>query len=266
MRKMSKLKSSKLWSKVILGLSILCLLYIVYALIGVRLEMMSAREASGHIRRAVQIGIFLMGGGLLVAVLGRKNPNAIKRGLAASIILSIPLLVIKANMPAGTAIFAKSGPPPKVAGASPSKPRSGPMPLNDISTDTTNPPQFVAVIAQHKKRTNSPDYPGPKAAKTQKKLYPDIAPIQSNLSKSEAFKRAKSLAESQGWDIIAADENSGIIEAVVTTFFLRYQDDVVIRVQGSADKSVIDIRSHSRIGRSDRGKNAERIRKFIKKF
>lgn len=255
---MSIFKNSKFWSKVVLGLSILCLLYMLYVLIGVRLEMMSARDATGDIRRTVQHSIFLIGGGVLVAILGRKNSAAVKRSLAAIIIMLAPMLIIKMNMPAGTPIFASGGPLPKVAGA--------PPPLNDISTDTANPPPFVAVIAQHTERTNSSNYPGPKAAKTQKKLYPDIAPIHSNLSKADAFKRAKSLAESSGWDIVAANEETGIIEAVVTTFFLRYQDDVVIRVQGLGAKSVIDIRSHSRIGRGDRGKNAQRVRKFIKKF
>ena len=267
---MSIFKTSKLWSTVILGLSLLCVLIIVYALIGIRLETVTTREASSYIRRAVQLGIFLMGAGVLIAILGRKNASAVKRSLATIIIMLVPLLIIKTNMPPGTAIFASPrppGPPPGVtAGGPPPTPRTGPMPLNDISTDTTNPPQFVAVIAQHTKRTNSPDYPGAKAAKTQKELYPDIAPIHSNLSKTDAFKRAESLAESLDWDIVAADEQSGIIEAVVTTFFFRYQDDVVIRVQDSGTKSVIDIRSHSRIGRNDRGKNAERIRKFIKKF
>lgn len=261
---MSIFKNSKLWSTMILGLSVLCLVVIFYALLGIRLETITTREASDYIRRAVQAGIFLMGAGVLIAILGRKNSSVVKRSIATIIIILAPLLVIKTNMPPGTAIFASGGPPPKAASVP--APRPGPMPLNDISTDTTSPPKFVTVIAQHTERTNSPDYPGPKAAQTQKKLYPDIAPIQSSLSKADAFRRAKFLAESLGWEIVAADENSGIIEAVVTTFFFRYQDDVVIRVRDSGDQSVIDIRSHSRIGRSDRGKNAERVRKFIKKF
>ena len=73
-----------------------------------------------------------------------------------------------------------------------------------------------------------------------------------------------------GWKIIATDEKNGIIEAVDTTPIFRFKDDVIIRVTnigiGIGIGSRIDLRSQSRIGLSDFGKNASRIRSFIKNF
>jgi uncharacterized protein (DUF1499 family) len=58
----------------------------------------------------------------------------------------------------------------------------------------------------------------------------------------------------------------GLIEATETSFWYGFKDDVVIRVTGVDRESRIDIRSKSRVGKSDLGKNAERIRAFQKKF
>ena len=69
-----------------------------------------------------------------------------------------------------------------------------------------------------------------------------------------------------GWDLIAEDSSTGMIEAVATTSFFGFKDDVVIRVRSNGSGSVVDIRSHSRLGRGDQGKNAGRIRNFIAKF
>ena len=69
-----------------------------------------------------------------------------------------------------------------------------------------------------------------------------------------------------GWQIVADDDATGMIEAIDTTLLLRFKDDVVIRVVGTAEGSRVDVRSRSRVGRSDLGKNAARIREFIRRF
>jgi uncharacterized protein (DUF1499 family) len=48
-----------------------------------------------------------------------------------------------------------------------------------------------------------------------------------------------------------------------TTFWFGFKDDVVIRIRGDAGSSELDIRSKSRVGRSDVGANAERIRRYV---
>jgi len=144
------------------------------------------------------------------------------------------------------------------------------FPINDITTNTTNPPAFSAVISLRNKGNNSVEYGGPLVAARQAILYADIQPINSDLSLENAFKKALRIAKNMGWKIIATDEKNGIIEAVDTTPIFRFKDDVIIRVTnigiGIGIGSRIDLRSQSRIGLSDFGKNASRIRSFIKNF
>jgi uncharacterized protein (DUF1499 family) len=62
---------------------------------------------------------------------------------------------------------------------------------------------------------------------------------------------------------VDADEGDGRIEATETTPWFGFKGDVVIRLEArSANSTVLDIRSKSRIGRSDIGVNANRIRTF----
>jgi uncharacterized protein (DUF1499 family) len=65
------------------------------------------------------------------------------------------------------------------------------------------------------------------------------------------------------WEIVATDSSAGRIEATATTRVFRFKDDVVIRIRPRDSGSRLDIRSVSRIGGSDLGKNASRIRDFI---
>jgi uncharacterized protein (DUF1499 family) len=61
----------------------------------------------------------------------------------------------------------------------------------------------------------------------------------------------------------ALDESAGRIEAVVTTRWFGFQDDVAIRIAPAGTGSRVDMRSKSRVGRSDVGTNAQRIREFL---
>jgi uncharacterized protein (DUF1499 family) len=66
-----------------------------------------------------------------------------------------------------------------------------------------------------------------------------------------------------GWEIAEADAAAGRIEATDTTFWFGFKDDVVIRIRPAEDGgSIVDIRSKSRVGMSDVGANAARIRAF----
>ena len=138
-------------------------------------------------------------------------------------------------------------------------------PINDISTDTQNPPIFVAVIPLREDASNPADYVASQGS-AQAAQFPDIKPISSTLSVDAAFTRALVLADDMDWEIVAQDANTGIIEAVASTPFFNFKDDVIIRVSANSAQSIVDIRSHSRIGRGDRGKNAKRVREFIADF
>jgi len=139
-------------------------------------------------------------------------------------------------------------------------------PINDITTDTANPPVFVAVLPLRAGAPVSADYPGPATAAQQQSAYPDIRPLDLNAPPEAAFARALDTAKSFGWQINATDAASGRIEATATTPWFGFHDDVVIRVTPTATGSRVDIRSHSRVGRSDLGTNAKRIREFLAKL
>jgi len=69
-----------------------------------------------------------------------------------------------------------------------------------------------------------------------------------------------------GWTIVAADSTAGRIEATATTFWYGFKDDVVIRLTPSDRGTRVDVRSESRVGGSDIGTNARRIREYLTKL
>lgn len=136
--------------------------------------------------------------------------------------------------------------------------------IHDITTDTKNPPEFVSIRGLLKSDQNSPVYGGAEVAAQQRKAYPDITPLILSVSSDRAFEKALAVARHMGWQIIDEDKSAGHIEAVATTFWFGFRDDIVIRVRKKDSGSRVDIRSESRVGVSDLGKNAERIRAFLR--
>ena len=123
--------------------------------------------------------------------------------------------------------------------------------INDITTDTESPPQFS------QPRTYQAHF-----AELQRIGYPDLRPLELAVPPAQAYARALKAAREQGWEIAGADEKAGRIEAEATTRWFGFKDDIVIRVVPAGGGSRIDMRSRSRIGRSDLGANAARIRDF----
>jgi uncharacterized protein (DUF1499 family) len=140
-------------------------------------------------------------------------------------------------------------------------------PIHDVSTDTTNPPPFVAVMAARNsvQGGNSTNY-DEKTAKSQREVYPDIAPVNLAVPPAQAFDRALAAARGFGWEIVASDPTQGRIEATATTYWFGFKDDVVIRITPQGNGSRVDVRSLSRIGESDVGANAARIRTYVSKL
>lgn len=138
--------------------------------------------------------------------------------------------------------------------------------IHDITTDTDDPPVFVAVLPLRADAANPPEYPGAEVAAQQREAYPEVQPIEAALTPAEAFARAEAVARDMGWEIVAAVPEEGRLEATATTFWFGFKDDVVIRVRPTAEGSRVDLRSKSRVGRSDVGANAARIRDFLEAF
>ena len=143
---------------------------------------------------------------------------------------------------------------------------TGVPPIHDITTDTANPPAFVDVLPLRKDAANPADYEkdgGAKTAAMQEKAYPDIETLDMAVPADQAFDKALGVAKSMGWDIVAQSKPEGRIEATDTTFWFGFKDDIVIRIQSADSGSRVDIRSESRIGLSDVGVNAKRVRAFL---
>jgi len=138
--------------------------------------------------------------------------------------------------------------------------------IHDITTDTANPPQFTAILPLRKDAPNPADYGGPAVAELQKKAYPDLATEILNLPANQAFERALATARDMGWRIVASDPDQGRIEASDTTFWFGFTDDIVIRTTSAGERTLVDVRSVSRVGKSDVGTNAKRIREYLKRL
>lgn len=139
--------------------------------------------------------------------------------------------------------------------------------IHDITTDTDNPPQFDDSI--RRLRADSPntvDYEGAELAAKQHKAYPDIRPMVLALPPDKAYGTALAAARAFGWDIVSASAEKGFIEATATTFWYGFKDDIAIRITPLNVGSRIDVRSVSRLGKSDIGANAGRIRKYFGKI
>lgn len=137
--------------------------------------------------------------------------------------------------------------------------------IHDVSTDADDAPRFVALRALRLQCENGVLYSGLRGDEHRRR-YPDIAPAVYPRPHVELFRAALATANALGWHIVAAVKSEGRIEATARTRWLRFKDDVVIRICEQNGGTRLDIRSASRIGRSDLGANARRIRSFLREL
>jgi uncharacterized protein (DUF1499 family) len=92
--------------------------------------------------------------------------------------------------------------------------------------------------------------------------YPDLQPQTFRQSYEQVFDAATAVGRELGWEVTQEDRATGILQAVATTRLWHFKDDVTVTVTGTGEGTRVSIRSHSRIGKSDLGANARRIRLF----
>jgi len=139
--------------------------------------------------------------------------------------------------------------------------------INDITTDTVNPPRFVKAGDLPGNRGRDLTYPGGSFAEQQRAGYPDLAPLQLALPVDEAFPRVEAAARSlPNAEIIRVDPAAHVIEGVCTSRLFRFQDDFVVEVRPQDGGSVVQMRSKSRDGKGDLGVNAARIKALFAKL
>lgn len=134
--------------------------------------------------------------------------------------------------------------------------------IHDVTTNPADPPQFVALRETRLACRNGVDYSGLDAAAHRSK-HRDITTQRYGVSADKVFEAALAFAEAMRWKIAVADMAAGRIEATATTRILRYKDDVVIRIRGMSNATLLDVRSASRVGQTDLGVNAKRISTYL---
>lgn len=174
----------------------------------------------------------------------KSNPESAKQARWAVYLCLIPILGL------GTQILSS---------------KKVPM-IHNISTDTQNPPQFDAIKSLRGDSSNPLAYNSEQLATVQQTAYPDVKTLISSDTSKVALEKALAIAKQLGWEIVNQDEAAGRIEATDTTMLWGFKDDIVIRITTNDNQTMIDLRSVSRIGKSDLGKNAARIREFIKTY
>ena len=139
-------------------------------------------------------------------------------------------------------------------------------PIHDISTDLVNPPEFVAIAPLRADAPNPVEYAGVEVATQQRAAYPELQTLNYTQSKSELVEATKQVIDHLGWQLVNIDADQGIVEATDRTMWFGFKDDVIVRITDNGSKRLVDIRSKSRVGGSDLGKNAERIHGFIEEL
>ena len=134
--------------------------------------------------------------------------------------------------------------------------------IHDITTDLEDPPIFVEVPRKRSISDNSLDIDAEVLA-AQKAYYTDIGPTMLPMAKREAFALVREAVDAFDWVVHAENANLGYIEATASTPFFGFRDDVIIRVTEDTGGARVDMRSASRVGLSDLGVNAGRIRDFM---
>ncbi len=153
-------------------------------------------------------------------------------------------------------------------------------PIHDVATDTANPPQFspgtmairsdfganpindyatpIGELEMWAERTAGQPIAAQSHAAIIAESYGDLQPIAYSISDADAVAAVAAAMEDIGLADVRSDAAAGQVEGTAETFAFGFKDDVVARV----GEGRIDIRSTSRVGVSDLGYNAARVRKL----
>lgn len=164
--------------------------------------------------------------------------------------------------------------------------RAAANPLHDVATDTANPPQYSEAMLTERAAANAANTPNDYAAPLSElgkwkgerfaawsdqnhqqiimKIYPDLEPIIVDATIPAAVQAVSDAMDEAGFVNIRDDLPTGRVEGTSETFWFGFKDDVVARIESTGtgpDARVrIDFRSLSRVGLSDLGANAERVK------
>lgn len=138
--------------------------------------------------------------------------------------------------------------------------------LTDITTDIESVPKLSsAPFKQGVQEWQRAGY-----AEKVTLAYPSLGTRIYDLLPQQTWVEIEALADEQSWRITQKKNpldqfTAGELSAVARSLF-GYFDDVTIRVEPDFDGSRLDMRSASRYGNHDLGKNGRRIEKFLRQL
>ena len=146
--------------------------------------------------------------------------------------------------------------------------------IHDVTTNLDDMPQFSRLTVRPDNLERIPDLgraelkalpPEERWKAIHREAYADIRTVRVPWTVPETLARAERLTRERGWDVAHSDPEAGTLEATATTFFFRFKDDVVVRARPApgGGGTLVDMRSICRVGGSDVGVNAKRIRDFL---
>lgn len=147
-------------------------------------------------------------------------------------------------------------------------------PIHDVTTNLEDYPRFYRLRVRDDNFESVPANGRPELERLSprerwlahhRSAYSDLTTLRVQWPVSETVRRAERLARERGWEIVTVDTGQGILEAVATSRFFRFKDNVIVRVRPLSEGggAMVDMRSISRVGVSDVGANARRIRDFL---
>ncbi|MDX5362736.1 MAG: DUF1499 domain-containing protein [Pseudazoarcus pumilus] len=128
--------------------------------------------------------------------------------------------------------------------------------INDVVTDPTLPLDFRAMPV-------AVPYPGEAFAEKQRAAYPEVQPLHLDATPQLAYDAALRLINERGWQVAMSEPARGRIEAIARSRIFRFADEIAVQLTPAPDGVRVDVRSRSRVGRSDLGVNAARVRLFL---
>jgi len=240
----------KLSTKLLVMLSTLSIIILLSGPLGYKSGVLPLQPALALLVVALGTGCVALVGSLIMLILSKKADLTRNRNflLIALILCLVPTFLVGLQLKKATEL-------PEI---------------HDITTDTSTPPLFNKIVNLRKDAPNNLvyEYKGSseRLAELQLAAYPELKTLKSHLTVTAAVDRAVVVLNELGLEVVNIDRNEGLVEATATTYWYEFKDDVVVRIQAHEQGSLIDLRSVSRVGRSDVGANAARIMAFTSSF
>ena len=96
--------------------------------------------------------------------------------------------------------------------------------------------------------------------------YPDLQPRSYALDPRQVGQALKeALRDRPGWTVVGSGEGPEgvVVTAVHETRVFHFKDDVTARIRRQGGRTVVSVRSRSRLGKWDFGQNARSVRELL---